>query len=298
MNPAIIVDSACDLPEEIIEKYQIEVLPYRLLYDGKEHLAGQDITLEEVYQRMAEGVYPRTAQVSPQTFSRAFKKFADKHQDCLYLAFSAKMSASYQSARLTAQQIKEKYENFNIEIIDTKSGSAAIGLMALKAAELREEGKSLADIIAVMEFMTEHIEHIFSLDSLTALQRGGRLSKGRAFLGNILNIKPILHVSDGEISLLEKVRGNRRVLPKMLEIMADRGCNLKEQLIGISHADDPERARELKGMIADELGCTRFMINKIGSILGAHLGIGGIGVFFFNQYPSENKNTGKNSSNQ
>ncbi len=297
MNPAIIVDSACDLPGEVIEKYQIEVLPFRLLYDGKEHLAGQDITLEEVYQRMAEGIYPRTAQVSPQAFSSAFTKFAEKQQDCLYLAFSAKMSASFQTARLTAQQIKEKYENFNIEIIDTKSGSAAIGLMALKAAELREEGKSLADITAVIEFMTEHIEHIFSLDSLTALQRGGRLSKGRAFLGNILNIKPILHVSDGEISLLEKVRGKRRVLPKMLEIMADRGCNLKEQLIGISHADDPERARELKEMIADKLDCTRFMINRIGSVLGAHLGIGGIGVFFLNQYPlqsPENNNTGKN----
>jgi len=284
-KPAIIVDSSCDMPEKLIKKYQIEVLPFRLLFDDQEYLAGEEISLEEVYQKMKEGNYPTTAQVSPKIFLESFSKLAKEKIPFIYLAFSAEMSATYRTALLSYQQLAKEHPDFTGKIIDSRSGSTAIGLMALKAAQLREKGEDLTSIASTIELMTSHIEHIFSLDNLTALQKGGRLSRGKAFVGNILNIKPILQVKEGQITLLEKVRGAKNVLPKIKELMAERGENLSDQLIGISHADDPQRAQQLKEMIEKNFGCQDFMIKKINSVLGAHLGIGGIGVFFLNKFP-------------
>lgn len=281
MGKQIIMDSACDLPDEYLHNIDHKILPYRINFNGKEYKAGSEITLAEVYSRMRDGVYPKTSQVSPQDFKEAFLEAARAQKDCLYLAFSAAMSGSYQTARLVAGEVKEKYPDFNVEIVDSKSGSLAIGLLVKQAVDLLDQGLSIQQIGDQLREAREKVVHIFSLDDLTALQRGGRLSRGRAIVGNVLNIKPILEVEDGEIVLARKARGKKRMLRAILKKIKKQGSRLGDQIIGISHAGDPETAAELKDKIKAEFDPAGFMETEINAVLGVHLGIGGIGVFFF-----------------
>ena len=127
------------------------------------------------------------------------------------------------------------------------------------------------------------MEHIFTVDDLQYLARGGRVSKTAAFVGGVLNIKPLLHVEDGKLIPIEKVRGRKKVLKRMIELMQERGADVQNQLIGISHGDDEQTALELKAMIEETFGCKQFFISEIGCTIGAHAGPGTIALFFLNK---------------
>ncbi len=283
----IVIDSACDLPEKMKQKYRI--LPFRIIINDQEYKTGEEINIDQVYEHIRDKNYPKTAQVSPLDFKNAFTELAKNNKDCLYIAFSAAMSGSYQTAKLMAQEVKNEYPDFNIEIIDSKAGSTALGLFVNYASKLLEKNLPLNQIADILRQERENLVHLFSLDNLTTLQRGGRLSKGKALIGNILNIKPILEVVDGEIILSKKVRGQRKMLKTLVNEMANKSQFLNKQVIGISHADDKELALELKNMIQEKYNPEGFLINMIGPVLGAHLGIGGIGVFFFENLPETNQ---------
>ncbi|ACL69195.1 DegV family protein [Halothermothrix orenii] len=282
MSTKIIVDSACDLPDEILDKYEIEVLPFNIHIDNQCYKDGIDIEVEELYAAMKEGKVPKTSQVSPEDFKRAFSRNAEAGNDCIYISFSAKLSGANQTGQLVAKEIRDKYKDVNIDIVDSKAGSVATGIIAYKAALLLEKGVSREKVIEKIKYWADHIEHIFMLDDLKPLVRGGRISKTKFFVGNILNIKPILCVKNGKIELLKKVRGTGRAISKMINYVKEKSYDLTEQLIGIAHADDLVQAEVLKEKI-EELGGKIFCVEKIGSVLGVHLGIGGIGVFFLNE---------------
>ena len=282
MGTKILVDSACDLPEEILKKYNIEVLPFNIHIENESYKDGLEITVDELYNALKKGKVPKTSQISPKDIQQSFKKNAKEGHDSIYISFSSKMSGAYQLAELIADEVKSKYENIKIDVLDSKAGSVATGIIAYKAALLLEEGKKREFIIEKIKFWAEHIEHIFMLDDLETLVKGGRISKTKSFIGNILNIKPILYVNDGKIELLKKSRGTKNAVNKIIGYLKDKSYDLTKQLIGIAHADDFDQAENLKEKIED-LGGEIFCIEKIGSVLGAHLGIGGIGVFFLNK---------------
>ena len=288
MNTEIVIDSACDLPSEMKEKYR--VLPFRILINDQEYKAGKNIDIEQVYEHLRNKNYPKTAQVSPIDYKEIFTELAKNKKDCIYIAFSAAMSGSFQTAKLIAHEVKNEYPDFNIEIIDSKAGSTALGLLVNYAASLLDNDFSLKEVAKIIRTERENLIHLFSLDSLSTLQRGGRLSKGKAFIGNILNIKPILEVVDGEIILSKKVRGQNRMLKTLINEMDNKSYNLSNQIIGISHADDEELALKLRDKIKEKYNPDGFLINMISPVLGAHLGIGGIGIFFFSKPPEPNPN--------
>ncbi len=282
MATKIIVDSACDLPEEILEKYNIELLPFNINIDGESYKDGIDIEIDELYAALRESKIPKTSQVSPEDFKNVLKKNAELGNDCIYISFSAKMSGAFKTAKLVAEQVEDKYNDIKIDVLDSKAGSVATGIIAYKAAILLENGVEKEKVIEKIKFWADHIEHIFMLANLKTLERGGRISKTKSFIGNILNIKPILHVNDGKIELLQKARGTKKAINKMINFLKNKSYDITEQLIGIAHADDLDHAEVLKEKIED-LGGEIFCIEKIGSVLGAHLGIGGIGIFFLNE---------------
>lgn len=282
-NTEIVIDSACDLPANMIQNYR--VLPFSIIINGQEYKDGKDINIKEIYQHIRNNNYPKTAQVSPFDFKNTFTKIAKQNKNCLYIAFSAAMSGSYQTAKLMAQEVKKEYPDFNIEIIDSKAGSTALGLFVNYASNLLNNNLSINKVAEILRQERENLIHLFSLDTLTTLQKGGRLSKGKALIGNILNIKPILEVIDGEIVLSKKIRGKKRMLHAIVDEMGKKSQYLDQQIIGISHADDEELALELKDLIKEKYKSEKFLINMIGPVLGAHLGIGGIGVFFFKNPP-------------
>ncbi|WP_202710277.1 DegV family protein [Sporosalibacterium faouarense] len=283
MSVKIITDSGCDLPKNILEQYDIELLSLGVHLEDKNYLDGVDLEPKKLYDKMREGKVATTSQVSPQTFMEVFTKHAKNNQSCIYIAFSSQLSGTYETSEMIFQQVKEEYPDFDLDIIDTKCASLGDGLVVYKAAQMAKEGKSKEEILESINFYKEHVEHVFTVDDLEYLFRGGRVSKTAAFLGTLLNIKPLLDVEDGKLIPREKVRGRKKVLKRLVKIMGERGVNLKNQLIAISHGDDEKGALQLRDMIQEEYGCEDFLINMIGCAIGAHSGPGTISLFFLNK---------------
>lgn len=183
------------------------------------------------------------------------------------------------------QEVKEEYPDAPIHVIDTKCASLGQGLVVLHAAKLAKQGASVDEVVNAVKYQSEHMEHIFTVDDLEYLKRGGRISKAQAFVGTLLKVKPLLHVDDGNLVPLEKIRGSKKVLSRMLELMEERGLDLTNQTIGISHGDDLERAEQLSKMIQDKFNVSenQIVIEMVGSVIGAHSGPGTIALFFSNK---------------
>ena len=284
MGVKIITDSAADLPVELLQAYDIDLIPLRV-YDEAETEYLDGVTLESVtlLQKMREGAVYRTSLPSLETFQEKFVSYAKEGNPCIYLAFSSELSGTYQSSVLIKEEVKETYANLDLEIIDTKCASLGQGLVVLEAAKMAKDGASKEDILKRVVFLMNHMEHIFTVADLQYLVRGGRLSKVAGFIGGLLNIKPILNVEEGKLVPLEKVRGTKKVLGRIVDIMEERGKELKGQTIGITHGDDLETAEALKALITERFGCEVFIVNTIGAAIGAHTGPGVITLFFLNE---------------
>ncbi|ATI53129.1 DegV family protein [Bacillus cereus group sp. BfR-BA-01445] len=284
MGVKIITDSAADLPVELLQAYDIDLIPLRV-YDESETEYLDGVTLESVtlLQKMREGAVYRTSLPSLETFQEKFVSYAKEGNPCIYLAFSSELSGTYQSSVLIKEEVKETYADLDLEIIDTKCASLGQGLVVLEAAKMAKDGASKEDILNRVAFLMNHMEHIFTVADLQYLVRGGRLSKVAGFIGGLLNIKPILNVEEGKLVPLEKVRGKKKVLGRIVDIMEERGKELKGQTIGITHGDDLETAEALKALITERFGCEVFIVNTIGAAIGAHTGPGVITLFFLNE---------------
>ncbi len=281
MSVKLIIDSACDMPEDFIEEFNLEIIPFIINIGKKSYYDGEDITTPEVYEAMREGKDPTTDQVPAGKFQEVFKREAEKGNDIIYLSFSSELSGTYQTGCMIAEQVQGDYPDVDIKVIDSKSGSAATGIMAYRAAKMLRKGMGKEEVVNSLKNWIGNIEHLFYLNTLDALRRGGRISRSKSFIGNFLSIKPLLTVVDGEIQLKEKVRGSKNALEKLVTLFENKCTNIPESLVAITHADDLERAKELKNKIED-LGGEIFCLELINSVLGVHLGIGGVGLFFLN----------------
>ncbi|WP_425447970.1 DegV family protein [Dethiothermospora halolimnae] len=283
MTIKIITDSASDLPQDIIKEYDIDVMPLLVYLNEEEYLDGDTLKSKELFDGMRDGNVYKTAQISPAVFKEKFTDIAKKNQSCIYIAFSSGLSGTYQTGELMKNEVLKEHPNLDLDIIDTKCASTGFGLVVHKAGKMAKEGASKKDIINTVKFYSEHMEHIFTVDDLEYLRRGGRVSRAAAFMGGLLNIKPVLDVEDGKLIPIEKVRGRKKVLKRMIEIMEERGTDLKNQLIGISHGDDLKGATKLKEMMEERFGCDKFLINTIGCAVGAHSGPGTLAIYFLNE---------------
>jgi DegV family protein with EDD domain len=184
---------------------------------------------------------------------------------------------------MMAEQVKEKHPHLDLSIIDSKCVSLGYGLIVMTALELLKKGAQKDVVVERVQEQCRHMEHLFTVEDLDFLARGGRLSRSSAFFGGLLHIKPLLHVKDGKLVPLEKIRGKKKLLKRMLDLMEERGADLEHQTIGISHGDDEATALELKKMIEERFGTRKFYINLIGSVVAAHAGPGTLAVFFLNK---------------
>lgn len=283
MKVKIIADSACDLRTEHFARYNITRVPLTVHLGEKEFKDGVDIQPKTLYDAMRMGEHTKTSQATPQDFESIFTHYAEKNQPLIYFAFSSELSGTYQSATIAKQQVLEKYPEAEIHIIDTKCASIGYGLVILRIAKAAQEGASVEEILELGTYHANHMEHIFTVDNLEYLFRGGRVSRASAIVGSLLRIKPLLHVENGKLVPIEKIRGSNRVLQRMFEVMEERGVGLDDQVIGISHGDDLERAQALADMIREKYSVKDIVIEMVGSVIGAHSGPGTIALFFLNQ---------------
>jgi DegV family protein with EDD domain len=280
----IITDSAADLPIELLQAYDIDLIPLRVYDEAEtEYLDGVTLKSVTLLQKMREGAVYKTSLPSLETFQEKFVSYAKEGNPCIYLAFSSELSGTYQSSVLIKKEVKETYTDLDLEIIDTKCASLGQGIVVLEAAKMAKEGASKEVILNRVAFLMEHMEHIFTVADLQYLVRGGRLSKVAGFIGGLLNIKPILNVDEGKLVPLEKVRGKKKVLSRIVDIMDERGKDLKGQTFGMTHGDDLVTAEALKALITERFGCEVFIVNTIGAAIGAHTGPGAFTLFFLNE---------------
>ncbi|AXI08758.1 DegV family protein [Oceanobacillus zhaokaii] len=285
MTVKILADSATDLSKEHYNEFDIEMVPLTVHLDEKDYQDGVTIEPLTVYNAMRDGKVPKTSQVSPLTFKTIFTSYAEKNQPLVYISFSSQLSGTYQTAKMMLQEVLEEYPEAPIQIVDTKCASLGYGLVVLHAAKLANSGASMQEIVDDATYQAEHMVHLFTVDDLEYLYRGGRVSKTAAFVGSLLKIKPLLHVDDGKLIPLEKIRGSKKVFGRMLDMMEERGTDFKNQTIGICHSDDLERATQLANKVSEKfnLNIDDIEIVMIGAVIGAHVGPGTIGLFFSNK---------------
>lgn len=279
----IVTDSTADLPQDYLEKYEIGEFKLTYSISGENYGPNKDLPTDVFYNLMRGGELPKTSQVNPEEAKEGLVKLLKKNKNILYLAFSSALSGTYNSVRLAAEEIMEENEDANIVVIDTKCASLGEGLCVHKAVMLREEGKSMDE---VAEYIKEHLlnfVHLFTVDDLNHLWRGGRVSKGTAIIGTMLVIKPILHVDDeGRLINIAKERGRKKSLLKLVDMMGQQMGSYadKNDVVFISHGDSLEDANFVRDEIEKRYGIKEFVINTIGPTIGSHAGPGTIALFF------------------
>jgi DegV family protein with EDD domain len=282
----ILTDSGCDLPLHYLEENHVTLFPLKVLLYNQEYEDLLTIESKTIFNAIRSGQVPKTSQVSPVLFEESFTDMALHNEEGIYIAFSSQLSGTYQTAVMMYEQVKEKYPDFNLTIIDSKCASLGCGLIVREAVRLSNDGAAHEEIVKRANFLSSHMEHLFTVEDLDYLAKGGRVSKASAFLGGLLNIKPLLNVEDGKLVPIEKIRGKKKLMNRIIEVMKERGVRFEEQTVGISHADVETTALEMKQLIQTELHAKEVTITEIGGVIGSHTGPGTIAIFFLNELPS------------
>ncbi len=280
---AIVVDSSCCLPPDVPEVRAVHVVPHELVLDDQVYRDGIDIQPSQFYQLLKANQYiPTTSAPKPSTFLDAFEKASREAESVLCLTLSANFSATYNSARVAAEMAASKMPNVPIRVMDTHTAAGAHGLIALEAELKAREGASLDQVVARVEELVPKVQLLAFLDTLTYLQRGGRIPKVAAWAGSILGIKPLTEMRMGVARLLEKPRSRAKATQRLLDIAKSRVGNQRVHA-NIMHAHCLEDALALKEKAGREMNCARLFITEFTPVMGAHIGPGLLGIAFYTE---------------
>lgn len=283
MNYRLVSDATLDLPMDLVEKYNILVVPMAFTLDGEEILHYPDernMSIETFYEALKQGKTSVTSQINPTTYVDLFTPVLEAGEDILYIAFTSGLSGTYQSAVLAKGMLKDDFPERKIYVVDSRCASAGLGYFMNLIGQKKEEGMSIDELNDWVHAKRNNIAHWFTVDDLFHLQRGGRLSFAEAMLGSALKIKPIISVDDdGKLYVENKVRGNKKgeeyMISKINDTMDD-----EEQTVFVAHGDCEERAIALKEKIEANTNAKNVCITKIGPIIGTHTGPGMLAVLF------------------
>ncbi len=278
----IFADSACDIKPELLAEWGV---PYRELNfrfsDSDAEYSNGDMSTDEFYKRMREGGVAKTSAVNVDTFAIAFREIAETGKDILYLGFSSGLSTTYNSARLAAEQISPDYPDTKIITVDTLSASAGFGLLLYLTVEKKKAGATIEEAEAYARSLVPKMCHWFTVDDLVYLKRGGRVSAAAAFFGNMLGIKPVLHMDDaGHLIPMTKVRGRRTSIDALADKLGELMEDKENGTVFISQADCKAEAEYLANVIKTKYGATVSLITDVGTVIGAHSGPGTMALFF------------------
>ncbi len=283
----IFTESTADLTQEMAEKTQVHVIPLSFSFDDKEYKntpTKQEMSNKEFYEKMRQGSMPTTSQVNAEEFKEYAKPLLDQGFDILHLAFSSALSGTYNSCRLAAGELAEEYPDRRVVVVDTLCASLGEGLLVYLSAMKQQEGATMDEVIDFVEQNKMKVNHWFTVDDLNHLHRGGRVSKVTAVAGSMLGIKPIMRVNDdGKLVPVDKVRGRKKSLDKLVQMVAERATNPQEQIIFITHGDCAEDCEYVAETIKSTLNVKEVYTNYVGPSIGAHSGPGTMAVFFFGE---------------
>lgn len=281
-NYVIFTDSACDLAPELLSEWGVECLSLTFRFEGedKEYKNGE-MPVVDFYNKMREGGIAKTSAINGETFKASFEKALKEGKDVLYLGFSSGLSATYASAKFTAEELSKEYPERKIITVDTLAASAGQGLLVYLTLKEKENGASIEEAAKFAEDTKLKICHWFTVDDLKYLKRGGRVSPAVALVGTVLGIKPVLHV-DNEGHLIKKtaVRGRKASINTLAEKFEELAENTKGGTVYISHGDCDDDVKLLVDIIKEKHGVDVEIVTYVGPVIGAHSGPGTIALFF------------------
>lgn len=277
---AIITDSTASLTPEMVERYNIQVVPLKVHWKGETYLDGIDLTPQEFYTRLEnETELPTTSQPSIQDFIQIFESLAQNHDGIVAPLISSGISGTVSSAQTAAAQ----FTRVPVKVIDTRSTSSGLSLVVLAAARAAEAGKSLAEVKEIAQSVVKNLNTLFVVDTLKFLHLGGRIGGASRYLGSALNIKPILYFNDqGKIDALERVRTSHKALDRLVELVKEKS-NGNSAHIGLIHANATERVELVKDKLNACIQCEEIITLELSPVIGVHVGPGAIGVAIYSE---------------
>lgn len=283
MKIKLITDSASDLPLEYIKDHDIDVASLEVNIKGefiKDDL-GQTLPYKAFYKMLREGEMTSTSQVNINTFEELFESYIKEGYAIIYIGLASVLSGTVNSARMARRNILETHPLADITVIDSKSASLGQGALVYYAAQMIKSGKSKDEIVDWVRANRTKVIHAITVDDLGFLKRGGRISGGVAMVGTLLSIKPTISFDkEGHVVPGAKVKGSKNALKYLVNEVKNKGVNLEDQTLFISHADVEEKAMTLKAMILEECQVKDVIISCMGTVIGTHGGPGTLAVMF------------------
>lgn len=272
-NIQIVTDSTSDLPREIAEQYDIEVVPLAVNFGDEQYTDGVDLTAAEFYKKLRSGSnMPRTSQPAPGQFADVYRKAIEEGRKVLSIHISSKLSGTFQAASLAAEMAGQEH----VKVVDSLSVSMGLGLQAIAAARRND---SLEEAYEATIAARENLGLFFLVDTLEYMEKNGRIGRAASLLGSLLQIKPVLTFTEGTVDIVEKVRGTRRARRRTLEIFQERVGNTVVD-VAVVHADAEEEGRELLEEVQELVQCDKVYFGDVGPTIGAHSGPGTLGVIW------------------
>ena len=276
----LVTDSTADIPKEVCLTLGIEVVPLKVHFGSDTYRDGVSLQAEQFYALLAQSsTLPTTSQPSPIDFLETYKRINEESDvQIISIHISAELSGTFQSAVLAKSLLNEKMD---ITTIDSRTASYALGGIVVAAAEAAKQGSSKEKILALIQKLIEQSQLYFLVDTLEYMQKGGRIGKAAALLGSLLKIKPILSVEDGIAISVDKVRGKKAAVNRIIELFKLKEMAGFEVKIMIAHANSLEDAENLGALMKSNFQITSLSYTTLGPVIGTHVGPGTIAVFMF-----------------
>ena len=271
----IVTDSTAYLPEEVVQRYGIQVIPLNVLFGERTYKEGLDLSYEQFYQMLAQAKnLPTTSQPAVGEFYELYSKLVQDGSEVISIHISSKLSGTIDSALMACKELPEA----SISVVDSLSTAVGLELMVIAAAEAVAAGQSRAKVVAMLEQMVRETRLFFVVDTLEYLQKGGRIGGAAALVGTLLNVKPILHLKDGRIEPLSKVRTKRKAVKELLGLMVEEMGSEEPVRIAVGHAVALKEGQSLLEKAQSRLNCTVSYLAQIGPVIGTHTGPGALGL--------------------
>ncbi|WP_019229633.1 DegV family protein [Sedimentibacter sp. B4] len=280
MGIRIVIDSTSDVTDEIIDKYNLKMVPLTVNFENESFLDKVELSSSEFFEKLEKAEkLPTTSQVSPGAFVEAFSEILLEGDQILGIFLASEFSGTYDSARIA----KDMIGSDNIRIIDSRSVCLGTFSLILEAIKLVNEKKTIDQIVAELEATKDKVVAIAGLDTLKYLEKGGRLSKGQAVVGSILNIKPVIEIKDGKLAVIEKVRGKNKTIKWIDEWIEKNNYDLSDKTVLLFHARSYDQLKVLRETIEEKYKIKEIIEQEIGPVIGTHAGPGVLGVSFLNK---------------
>lgn len=286
MDYQLITDSCCDLPLELVERFDLDIVNFTLTISGEELIDDMGKTFDKTsfFNRLKEGETASTSQVNVHAYLEKFKKYVDEGKPVIYLGFSSELSGSLNSARQAKHMLEEEYDDVDLTIIDTRAASLGEGLLVYEAALKKEAGMSKEDLVKWVEDNKLNYHSWVTVDDIKHLQRGGRISATAATVGSLLNVKPIIIMNrEGKLVPFSKVRGRKKSLQFLIDQTVKNIRVEEDHAVFIGHVGVPEDADFVREKLLEKVSPKEIIISSYGPTIAAHTGFGSLSVFSYGE---------------